>query len=168
MTTHTAHLDDAHEQLWERIAPVRFGMLTTRHRDGSLCSRPLTTQNKALEADATLWFFVDRSSEVVAEAEADANVHVAYAHPDKQLYVSLSGAAHVTDDMALKQRLWSAMDKPWFDGPEDPRLTVIGVRIERAEYWDAPSSKMVQLFAMAKAAFTGERAHPGEHTKLSI
>jgi general stress protein 26 len=168
MTAHTAHPEDAHEQLWERIAPVRFGMLTTRSRDGGLRSRPLTTQNKALEADATLWYFVDRDSEVVADVEEDAVVHVAYAHPDKQLYVSLSGVARTTDDAVLKQRLWSAMDKPWFDGPEDPRLTVIGVRIDRAEYWDAPSSKMVQLFAMAKAAITGERAHPGEHTKVNL
>lgn len=168
MTAHTTSHDDALEQLWDRIAPVRFAMFTTRARDGSLRSRPLTTQNKALEADATLWFFVDRHSDVVTDVEEDATVHVAYAHPDKQLYVSLSGVARATDDAALKQRLWSAMDKPWFDGPEDPRLTVIGVRLDRAEYWDAPSSKMVQLYAMAKAALTGERAHPGEHAKMQL
>lgn len=43
------------------------------------------------------------------------------------------------------------------------------VRIDRAEYWDLKSSKMVQLLRIAKAAVTGQsRAHAGEHREVSF
>ena len=59
------------ETLWEMIHGIRFAMLTTRSADGALRSRPLTTQNRSLEAvDPVLWFFVTRDSEVAADAIA--------------------------------------------------------------------------------------------------
>jgi len=41
--------------------------------------------------------------------------------------------------------------------------------VEKAEYWDASSSKMVSLFHLAKAALTGTHAeNMGEHEKLNV
>jgi len=42
------------ELLWKLIRNIRFAMFTTRHENGHLHSRPMTTQNKGLEADETL------------------------------------------------------------------------------------------------------------------
>ena len=43
------------------------------------------------------------------------------------------------------------------------------VRVRHAEYWNVDESKMVQLFQMAKAAFTGEPPRSlGEHKELTL
>jgi len=57
----------------------------------------------------------------------------------------------------------------WFPGgPEDPNLGLLRVDVENGEYWDPVASKLVQFFAMAKAAVT--RRPPqniGEHRRFS-
>jgi hypothetical protein len=36
-------------------------------------------------------------------------------------------------------------------------VVLIKVRVQLAEYWDAPGGAMVQLYAYAKSAITGQR-----------
>jgi general stress protein 26 len=146
------------DRLWEMIHGIRFAMLTSRSGDGVLRSRPLTTQNRSLDVESapTLWFFVSRGSDVAADIGADGTVNVAYADLDKDSYVSISGRAELLDDPQRVEALWSMPAKAWFPGgPTDPDLQLVGVTIEHAEYWDVKSSKMMQLFKMAKAAATG-------------
>jgi len=46
---------------------------------------------------------------------------------------------------------------------------LLNVEVEKAEYWDSPSSKVVQLVGFAKALATGERLkNAGDHKKLSF
>ena len=58
----------------------------------------------------------------------------------------------------------------WFpNGIDDPHLILIKSKIETAEYWDASNNKMLQLFALAKAAVTGEQPRKiGEHEKIAL
>ena len=79
-----------HEVLWDLIKDTRFCMLSHRHADGTLHSHPLTTQNKELGEDGCLYFFVSRASEVGQRLQADGNVNLAYANPDKDTWVSVT------------------------------------------------------------------------------
>src|SRR5947208_1856897 len=74
---------DPHKRLWELIKHMRFGMLTHRHSNGSLHAHPLTTQNKSLEQDMTLYFFVSKKTELGQRLMADGNVNVSYSDPTK-------------------------------------------------------------------------------------
>ena len=52
---------------------------------------------------------------------------------------------------------------------EGATIAELGVEVEKAEYWDSPSSKVVQLVGFAKALATGERLkNAGDHEKLSF
>ncbi len=159
-----------HEHLWKLIHDMRFGMLTTRHADGVLHSRPLTTQNRKLDEGASLWFFVALSGEPARDVKADPMVNVSYASPEKDCYVSVSGQARIVDDAERKKALWSASAKAWFvGGLEDPDLGLLEVRIDRAEFWDVKTSKMVQLYKMAKAAVSGvPPSGMGEHGEVKM
>jgi hypothetical protein len=44
------------------------------------------------------------------------------------------------------------------------------VSVEKAEYWDTPSGKMVQAIGFVKALATGKRyeADQGEHSKVEL
>jgi general stress protein 26 len=144
------------EQLWDLVKDIRFGMFTTRHAQGHLHAHPMTTQNKAIAVDETLWFFMSRESEAVQNIAAEPLVNVAYADPDKDRYVSVAGRARLVPDRTLVEALWTPMSQAWFPGgPGDPNLVLVGVKILHANYWDVKENKLVQLYEMAKAALTG-------------
>jgi general stress protein 26 len=57
-----------------------------------------------------------------------------------------------------RHALWNTATQAWFpNGPDDPDVALVRVRITHAEYWDVHDSKLVQLYKMARAAVTG---HP--------
>jgi general stress protein 26 len=145
-------------------------MITHRHRDGSLQSHPMTTQNRSMDEASTLYFFVSEKSGIPGRLREDPSLNVAYADPGKDVYISVAGTAHFSSDMATKERLWSPMAKAWFPGGvTDPDVALLEVRISQAEYWNVKESKVTQLFKMATAAMTGEPPkHMGEHKELKM
>ena len=164
-------VDDAQarSRLWDLIKDIRFAMFTTRHGNGHLHARPMTTQNSKLDEDSSLWFFMARSGEPVADLLADPAVNVVYADPGADSYVSISGTAGVVEDLAKKEQLWSKMAEAWFPGgAADPTLALVQVKIIHANYWDVDESKIVQLFKMAKAVVTGKRPELGEHAEVRM
>jgi general stress protein 26 len=165
----TSHEEDKGgiEILRDRIKDVRIAMLTTIDQDGSLRSRPMATQSA--EFDGELWFFTGAGSPKVAEVQEDQRVNVSYANPGDNLYVSVSGMAKLVQDRAKAEELWNPALKAWFpDGLDDPNLALLKVKVEKAEYWDGPSSKMVQLAGFVKAIVTGKPYDPGENEKLEL
>ena len=165
-TTSTAERD----KLWDMIKDIKFGMFTTRHPgNGHLHSRPMTTQNKELGADDSLWYFMSRSSSPVDDLKSEAKVNVAFGDPSDDTWVSVSGEAAVVNDPAKVQQLWNKMNEAWFKGgPTDPDLALVQVRIVHANYWDVKESKIVQLWEMAKAAVTGSTPDMGEHGEVRL
>ena len=141
------HNSPAHETLWKLIKDIRFAMLTHRTSSGMLHAHPLTTQNRKVDEKGELYFFIPQSGELYERLLTDGEVNVSYADPGADSYVSLSGQARFSDDMALKEAL----------------------RVRHAEYWDVDEAKITQLFKMAKAVVSGEPPRSlGEHKELAM
>lgn len=155
------------EKLNELIKDIKFAMLVTAEADGTLRSRPMATQ--AQEFNGDLWFFTKESAPKVDEVERDRHVNVAYAAPDKQVYVSVSGIAKVVRDRAKIEQLWTPELKAWFpEGKEDPDIALLHINATQAEYWDSTSSAVAHLFGLVKATATGTTYQPGENEKVSL
>jgi general stress protein 26 len=155
------------EHLWELIKDVKFAMLTTEVEGGWLRSRPMTTQQAEFTGD--LWFFTRESSGKTEEAKRHPQVNLSYANPNDNRFVSVSGPAELVRDAAKNKELWNPIYKAWFPkGLEDPELALLKVKVEHAEFWDSPSSTMVQIAGFLKAIATGQayQASPGEHGKI--
>ncbi len=169
-STPTPSPAEARTKLWELIKDIRFAMFTTRHTNGYLHSRPMTTQNRRIDEDTSLWFFMSRSNGPVDDVRNDASVNVVYADPGNDSYVSVSGNARVVEDAARKEQLWAKMNDAWFPlGPTDPDVALIEVKIAQAHYWDVDDSKIVQLFKMAAATVTGNPpTDMGEHAAVRM
>ena len=156
MTQHTAHSEHV-KKLGEMIKDIDIAMLTTTMPDGTLRSRPMSTQKT--EFDGTLWFFTQASATKVDEIQHNQHVNLSYADTDDQRYVSVSGRANLVRDKAKAKEFWQPIYKAWFpQGLEDPDLALLKVTVEQAEYWDTPSSKMVELIGFVKALATGQDA----------
>lgn len=156
------------QQLWPLIKGIKFAMFTTHHGDDEMHSRPMTTQNKEMP-DAKLWFFMSLKSDAVEELTKQPEVNISYADTGQDTYVSVSGSAQVVADKAQLKALWSKFAEAWFPGGmDDPDLALVCVTVSDAHYWNVPENKLTQLFVMAKAVFTGEKAELGESGKASL
>jgi general stress protein 26 len=152
-------------KLGELIRDIRVALLTTVDRDGGFHTRPVQTLQ--VEADRTLWFFTDWSSPKVDELQHDVRVSLGYADPAKNVYVAVSGSGSLLRDLQKAKQLWSIEQRAYYPaGPEDERLALLRVVIERAEYWIAPG-RTSYLVAAATAAVTGIPASViGENRKI--
>ena len=148
---------DSLVKLWDLIKHIRCAMFTTRDAAGHLHARPMTTRNSDLDEDSSLWFFMSRRGDTVADLSADPVVNVAYADPDDDRYVSVSGIASIVDDTARTQRLWPTPAEAWFPdgGDDEPDLVLVRVRITQANYWDAGDGRIAHILRRARAAVTG-------------
>lgn len=155
------------QKLIEKIKDIKITMMTTMEEDGSLRSRPM--RHSEVKDDGAIWFFTEYISGKSQEIKNDSHVNLGYSNPDDEVYVSVSGRATLSRDKAKIDELWSPVLKAWFpNGKDDPNIGLIRVSIDKAEYWDSPSSTMVHLYGMAKAVLTGERADPGENKKINL
>ncbi len=155
--------NDNIKKLRELIKDIKYAMLTTTEDDGTLRSRPMATLQT--EFDGDLWFFTGADAPKVHEVEHHQQVNVSYAEPDQQKYVSVSGTAQLVRDRSKMEELWNPLFKAWFtEGLDDPNLALLKVSVDKAEYWDSPSSKVVRLVGFLKSIATGKPIdNLGEH-----
>ena len=154
------------EKLNLLIKDIKIAMLTTVD-GGVLRSRPMATQET--EFDGELWFFTSKRTHKAEEIEKDNRVNVAYAAPEDNRFVSMSGTIEIVEDHAKIEELWSPGYLSWFPkGLEDPNLILLKVSVEQAEYWDATSSGLVEALGLLKSLVTGERTNGGDYVVLSL
>ncbi|OON69443.1 pyridoxamine 5'-phosphate oxidase family protein [Hymenobacter sp. CRA2] len=144
-------------KLFEKIKDVRIAMLTTADEQHQLHSRPMYTLKP--DHDGSLLFFTDADSAKVFEVRRDASVNLSYANPSDNVYASVTGTASVYHDQAKISELWSEDMRAWFPkGKDDPSIRILKIVVEKAEYWDSPSSILSRAYAYARAVATGEKS----------
>ncbi len=154
------------EKLKSLTEGIDFCMLTTIN-GGQLRSRPMSTQE--FDESGELWFFTNDNTHKVEEIEKDSRVNVAYSKPEDNVYVSVAGKAQLVKDKEKIEELWNPILKAWFPkGLDDPTLALLKVSVEEAEYWDSPSSTIVQIVGFVKALVTGKSADGGEHGTVHL
>ena len=123
------------KKLADTMKHIDICMMTTIAPSGDLHSRPMSN-NKDVEWDGDTWFFAQSDSSQVQEIQANPNVNLGYARPDKMVFVSLSGRGEIVRDEGRKKDLWYKALEFWFpDGPEDPNVVLIRVHASYAFYW---------------------------------
>lgn len=160
---------DQYDKLDHLIKDIKICMMTTSD-GGLLRSRPMWVKSSLRDgADRKLWFFTKQSAAKVDEIRDESDVNLSFADPGSDEFVSVSGKARVSRDREKIKDLWDVSLKAWFpDGPESQDIALISVEPTAAEYWDVPSSAMVHLWGIVKAATTGESPSPGETAKVDL
>jgi general stress protein 26 len=151
-----------------RIKHVRFPMFTWQDEHGHLLSQPMTVQQ--IDEEGAVWFYTSTLTPLWGCIAHRPLVNLAFTQPDDALFVSVSGVAERVVDRERIRAMWNAFVQAWFPaGPDDEHAVLIRVVPHTAEYWDSNDSKMVRMFAMAKAAITGQRPDmDSEHGTLKL
>jgi general stress protein 26 len=160
--------DDDLQKIRELIKDIDFCMLTTVDENGDLHSRPMSS-NGDVDDDGDIWFFTNASSHKVTEIQKLPKVNVSFADPDDQRYISVSGTAQVVRDRAKIDELWKPEFKIWFpEGKGDPEIALLRVNLEKAEYWDSPSSTIGYALSFVSSLVTGKQPEFGENKKVEF
>jgi len=156
------------QKLRELVKDTDFCMLTTIDESGDLHSRPMSS-NGDIDPDGDIWFFTQASSLKVSEIAKLPRVNVSFADPDNQRYVSVSGTAQLVRDRAKIDELWRPEFKMWFpEGKDDPEVALLRVSLEKAEYWDSPSSTIGYALNFVSAMMTAKEPDLSENKKVDL
>jgi Uncharacterized stress protein (general stress protein 26) len=171
--SHTKKAGERHSdiaELYDKIRPIKFAMMTTVDTNGELHSRPMTSQApEDLKTDGYLWFFTYASASKVGQVGLHQQVNLAYAKPNEHLFVSVGGTATLIRDPQRIRELWRPFYQTWFpNGPDDPDLALLRVHIENAEYWDSSAGKMGLLYSITRGLTSKGKEAPGVDVKLHV
>jgi general stress protein 26 len=168
MTAPTQTRENDLEKLRGLVKDIDFCMLTTIDEGGDLHSRPMSS-NGDIDADGDIWFFTSASSHKVSEINQLPKVNVSFADPDNQRYISVSGTAQLVRDRAKIDELWRPEFKIWFpEGKDDPEVALLRVSLDKAEYWDSPSSTIGYALSFVSSLVTGKQPDMGENKKVNL
>jgi general stress protein 26 len=152
-----------HSRVRELIQQIGVGMLTTVDRDGQFVSRPMLALQ--VDDDPGIYFLTHTSSAKVGQVSEQSRVALTFAGSDST-YLAITGRATVSQDRELIARLWNPTYRAWFpDGAGDRDAAALRVTIDHADYWEAPTSRVVRL-VQAIAAVVSHR--PYETPKTTV
>ena len=135
-------------RVWDIIEKTRVGMLTTQF-SGGLRARPL--EARADRETGIIWFVTDVRGAKDDEISAAHDIGIVFIVEGKRVYLSITGRAFVTRDIAKTKEIWKKTDDIWFvGGPDDPNVRLLRIEPISAELWDGPSSGAVVAFDFAK------------------
>lgn len=157
---------EAVDKLRELIEKANTCLFITRLNSIPLSSRPMSTLK--VDENGLIWFFSKVDSDKNMHIKQDDRVQLFYAHASSSEYLSLYGRAEILTDRREIDELWNPLAKVWFDGKDDPTLTILKVTPEDGHYWDTRSNKMVQLLKLAVGAIIGKPLDDGLEGNIRI
>lgn len=122
------------------------------------------------EADyeGRLWFFSNTTSTHNKHINADPRVQLIFTNTPDMEFLTVFGTASISTDKDLIERLWDGMVEAWFDGKDDPNVSLICVQPAAAHYWDTEDGKLITMAKILTRAATGSDIAVGEEGDLSV
>lgn len=122
-------------------------------------SVPMSLQE--VDDEGTLWFISSSESTHNHNIAKDPTVQLYFLNNSSYEYVSLQGKAEVSKNKEQIEKYYSHFADAWFDGEDDPRITVIGVKPDSGYYYETKDNKVFAMAKMVFAAVTGAKTEDG-------
>jgi general stress protein 26 len=152
------------DHVWKLIKDIPIAMVVTHEGQGqNMRSRPMAI--RPAREEGALYFLTDVDTPKAEEIRRNQSVCLALSDHKNQKYVSISGHAEMIDDRDLVNKYWSIYDKAFWSDKNDPRIRVLRVTPESAEFWEG-SGTIVTAVKLAAAIASGERVNLGDNEKV--
>jgi general stress protein 26 len=152
------------DRVWTLIADIPVAMVVTREgqhmRARPMAVRPARDEN-AIE------FLTDVDAPKAHEIRRDETICLALADNKRQKYVSITGHAEIIDDQDRVKKLWSVYDTAFWPNNNDPRIRILRVTPENAEFWEGAGTVVTAVKLIAAMA-SGERMNVGANEKVGF
>ena len=152
--------EEGKAKLKKLIEDIGICQFTTNLSQVPLAARPMATSE--VDEDGNLWFISKDGSDKNTDIEMDNRVQLFYSKNNASEYLSVYGEATIIKgDKAKIEKYWSSMANNWFDGKEDPSITLIKVVPKDSYYWDTKSNRYISFSKLIVGAITGNGAEVG-------
>ena len=154
---------DPKKQLWDEIDDVRAVMLgvpaSGQHMQ-PMAPMPSREENR-------IWFFTRKDSDLV-KAVAAGKAHMCLVSDDQDFHACVSGQLAENKSQQHIDRFWSPVVGAWFDGKDDPSLTMLELIPDHAAVWASSDSSLRFGWEIAKANLSDSEPDLGFHTQFSM
>lgn len=132
------------EKFWDELEDSPFMMLGLQGVDQAF-TRPMTAQVDK----GTIYFFANRSEDLVKGMERSNRAIATYTGKGHKLFASIHGTLALSDDRQVIDRLWNLMVASWFEGgKDDPDLALIRFDTTTADVWEADTGASLKAAAI--------------------
>lgn len=154
------------DMLRDLMTAANICMLVTQHDSFPFDARPMASQG--VDDDGTVWFLSSSASDKNHDIERDPRVTLLAQNDKKYEYLQVSGRATIHRDPALIDKYWTPVANAWFEGKDDPRVTLLAVHPESGYYWTTEDGKIVAGVKMLLSAAGAHVDDGGVQGKLRI
>ncbi|MES2628015.1 MAG: pyridoxamine 5'-phosphate oxidase family protein [Bacteroidota bacterium] len=157
---------EALDKIKEIVGHSRTCQMLTNLTHRPICSRPMGVQK--MDEQGRMRFLSHKSSKKNVEISASNEVQLEFINDSDLEYLSLYGTAEIYRDQKEIDELYSKFADNWFDGKEDPNITIIRFTPVEGRYSDTKHGKFAQYVAMISGAITGKNGSDGIEGQISI
>ena len=151
------------EKLKELSESAKICMFCTDLTEIPNHSRPMKLQE--CDHQGNLWFISSSESNKNFEIKEDNRVQLYFMNNGSSEYLSIYGKAFIYKDKETIDEQWSELANAWFDGKDDPKVSIIRVAPEETYYWDTKAGKLVSLVSFVASAVSGGKTNDDAGTE---
>ncbi|MDD9266463.1 pyridoxamine 5'-phosphate oxidase family protein [Paenibacillus sp. GCM10023248] len=126
--THSSKLEEQIEKVLEANSICSFATV-----EGS---KPKVRYMALFHEGLTIYLATNRKTDKVDEVRDNPNVHILVGFDGKASsdILQIQATAAISNDNALREKLWTDDMAKWFDGPHDPNYVVLEITPSYMEY----------------------------------
>ena len=152
------------DRVWKLISEIPVAMVVTGEGQ-HMRARPMAV--RPARDEGAIEFLTDVDAPKANEIRRDEAICLALADNRNQKYVSITGHAEIIDDRKRVEEIWSIYDKAFWPDKNDPRIRILRVTPESAEFWEGAGT-VVTAVKLVAAMASGERMNLGENEKVGF
>jgi general stress protein 26 len=157
---------EAIQKIKEMVDDIKTCMFCTEVENVPFRTRPMATAEVDEQGD--IWFFSNKESDKNDEIKDDQTVQLLYAKNSDSHFLTITGKTEIVWDKEKIDKLWNPVMKAYFEGKDDPNISLLKVAPVEAHYWDTINGKMITLLKMATSAVTGIKTNVGVEGKIKV
>jgi general stress protein 26 len=154
------------DRVWTLINEIPVAMVVTHDGEGEhMRARPMAM--RPAREEGAIYFLTDVDAPKAEEIRRKEAICLALADNRSQKYVSITGHAEIIDDRDRVNEIWSVYDKAFWPDKNDPRIRILHVTPDSAEFWEGAGA-VVTAVKLVAASISGERMKIGENEKVEF
>jgi len=132
------------KEIAKEMKNIDICMFTTTTSRGVLGARPMSN-NREVEYDGNSYYFTFEDSRIIADIKENPQVCLGF-QGDKDMYISISGRAHMDHDRATLAKHWTKGLDMWFkEGVDTPGVVMVHVVANHIKYWQNEENGEVKI-----------------------
>jgi general stress protein 26 len=152
------------DRFWALINDIPVAMVVTHDGQGrNIRARPMAA--RPAREEGAIYFLTDADAPKAQEVRRDDAICLAFADHRSRKYLSVTGHAEIIDDQNRIKEFWSIFDKAFWPDKSDPRIRILRVTPESAQFWEGAGA-IVTAVKLIAASVSGERVSLGSNEKV--